>query len=268
MKSIQKLVPDRPLTFQRVHSPDYIPMVSLGYALMDDIFLNRTPPSIDPKIERRMDALSCPLFNVPLLYTLEKHNQYSMKQWRTYLYRHAPETMEDSFWWFITPENVCVVCDSPEQLHVVDTHTRSYLHCENGPAISWPDKDSEHPGYKAFYIDGFKVDEQIVLRPDTQTVEQIKGESNNDLRAIRLARYGMARYLLETGANVIDETHNAIENTHEALLRDDNGRHYLWATCPSGRLCPPLAVPRGISKCEDARIWLSGKEKPRIIGRT
>ena len=78
----------------------------------------------------------------------------------------------------------------------------------------------------------------------------------------------MARYLQETGATVIDSTRNGIEGTHESLLRDKNGQVFLWPTCPSGRICPPLRVPREMTTCEQARNWLAGPKPFRVIART
>ena len=123
-------------------------------------------------------------------------------------------------------------------------------------------------GWSLWYIHGVAVNEQIVMRPETLTVAQIDAEQNNDVRAIMLERFGTGRYLLESGAGVIDEGRNDIEGTHEALMGTANGRKFFWPTCPSGRVCPPLPVPNEISTREQARTWLAGDKPFRILART
>ena len=159
-------------------------------------------------------------------------------------------------WWH---NNVLAISDRPAH---INRNARGQLHNESGPSIAYRD------GWSLWHIDGLALDEQIIMRPETQTVEQIDAESNNDVRAIRLARFGIARYLTDTGATVLDECRNEIEGTHEALLKDNKGDVYLWPTCPSGRLCPPLRVPAEIEKCEQARTWLAGERPCRIVART
>ena len=155
-------------------------------------------------------------------------------------------------------ERFAVICDRPKTINM----RGGVLHCEAGPA--WEYRD----GLCGWSIGGLRVDEQIVMRPETQTVEQIDNEPNNDIRAIRLDRFGADRYLIETGASVIDEGPNAIEGTHEALLKTGSGQVFMWPTCPSGRVCPPLRVPRTIKTCEEARNWLAGENSFRPLART
>jgi len=155
-------------------------------------------------------------------------------------------------------EKVVFVSRNPTELHWRGTT----LHNESGPAFRYAD------GWGGYLIDNMILDEQVVMRPETQTIEQIDGEQSNDIRAIRLERYGAARYLTETGAKVLDDRAVPIEGTHEALLEDKNGHRWLWPTCPSGRICPPLRVPREINSCESASQWVAGDKPFRAIART
>lgn len=163
--------------------------------------------------------------------------------------------------WWSPHTHFALVCDRPRELHFDPEAANYQLHNDSGPAVVYGDH------YKLWYLHGFAVDEQLVMRPETQTLEQIQSETNNDIRAIRMQRYGLDRYLVEIGAEVLDETRNDIENTHESLLKDDQGNHWLWPTDPSGRICPPLGVPDNIHTCEEARNWLS-PVKFNVIGRT
>lgn len=153
-----------------------------------------------------------------------------------------------------------IIAEKPVEIHWNDT--RTFLHNDAGPAIRWADD------FSIWSIDGLRVDEQIVMRPQTQTIDQINSESNNDIKAIRINRFGIPRYLEETGATVLDQRTNDIEGTHEALLKSADNNVYLWPTCPSGKLCPPLLVESSITTCAEAQEWLAGNKPFNVVART
>ena len=124
------------------------------------------------------------------------------------------------------------------------------LHCEDGPAIEYPD------GWKIWRLDGLPVDEQIVLRPMTQTLEQLDGEQNADIRSIRIARYGWPRYLRVSGATPRHESKNYVTGCPEALYRLRDGSQRLVVVCPTGRQFA-MGVPAEIETCEQAQRWLA-----------
>ena len=152
----------------------------------------------------------------------------------------------------------CIVSDFPDILRV-DNQWRP--HCDSGPSHRWSD------GWSLWYLHGIAVDEQIVLRPETQTIQQMDNEKNADVQAIRIERYGWPRYLRETGATCLDERRNDIDGTREALFRDRHGRVRLVATCPTARVFTP-SVPAGIASCEQAQNWLAGEKPFRSLART
>jgi len=152
----------------------------------------------------------------------------------------------------------CIVSDFPDRI-CVDRQWRP--HCDSGPSHCWSD------GWELWHLHGVAVDEQIVLRPETQTVEQMDNETNADVQALRIERYGWPRYLRETGATCLDERRNDIDGTREALFRDRHGRLRLVATCPTARVFAP-SVPAGIVSCEQAQNWLAGEKPFRTLART
>lgn len=161
--------------------------------------------------------------------------------------------------WWIPRWGSCVIQHRPVEIRLSPA---GLPHSETGMAVRYRD------GWGVWAIDGVVADEQLVLRPETQTVQQIDAEENNDRRAIRMQRFGLDRYLAESGAQVVDEGHNDIEGTHEALMRLPNGRKFFWPTCPSGRICPPLPIPKEIETREQARTWLAGDQPFRVLART
>ena len=144
--------------------------------------------------------------------------------------------------------SVAIVCQNP--ISVV--WNGDLLHNESGPAVEFAD------GFKIYSIDGITVDEQIVMAPETQTLQQIALDDNSDRKAIRIARYGWPRYLRETNALKIDSRDNELEGTKEALFALPDGETRLVVTCPTGRVFT-MGVgdrPFEIKTCDEAQKWI------------
>lgn len=135
------------------------------------------------------------------------------------------------------------------------------LHCEDGPAVHYPDNTS------IWMIHGIGVTEQIVMAPETQTIDEINRESNQDVRSIRIERFGWVNYLRDSKAKCIDKRHNDVEGTKEALYKTNLDDVRLVVTCPTGRMFA-LGVPNNISTCAQAQQWLGPQRKYNVIGRT
>jgi hypothetical protein len=140
-------------------------------------------------------------------------------------------------------------------------NAENQLHCEDGPAVHYRDNTS------IWMINGIGVDEQIVMAPETQTIDQINNETNQDVRSLRIDRFGWVNYLRISKAKCIDERHNDVEGTKEALYTTKLGDTRLVVTCPTGRLFA-LGVPKTIKSCEQAQSWLGPQRKVNVIGRT
>lgn len=154
-----------------------------------------------------------------------------------------------------------ILCDRPTCL--IFNEERK-LHNESGPAIEYTD------GWKLWYLDGIRVDKQLVLYPEQQTITQINAELNSDVRALRIQRYGWPRYLKQINAKCVDTRTNDIEGTIEALYEDRRGSfgsRRLITTCPTGRVFA-MGVPSEIETCEQAQNWLAGDKPFRVLGRT
>lgn len=163
--------------------------------------------------------------------------------------------------WVWPLENICVLCDHPKTLAV---NPDGNLHNESGPSVEYRD------GLKLWDINGITVDEQIVMRPESQTLKQIIGDTNADRQAIRIERFGWLRFLSESDAEVLDEGPNDVQGTYEVLYKTKIGNvvtHRLVATCITGKI-PVMGVPTNITTREAAQEWLNGDEKINIVGRT
>jgi len=164
-------------------------------------------------------------------------------------------------------KNLCIVCKNPIKVN----WQNNLLHNEFGPSVEFKD------GYKIYTLEGIQVDEQIVMNPESQTIEQINSETNADIKIIRINRYagqgksGWPKYLDKIKAKELDCRENDIEGTIEALYETPVGANCLIATCPSGKIAP-MTVHPSIRTCEQAANYLNpfGRIglKGRIIGRT
>jgi hypothetical protein len=155
---------------------------------------------------------------------------------------------------------VTFVIQNPTEIHLEN----EMLSNEKGPAATWKD------GFKCWAIRGIPLNETIVMHPERQTVKEILAEPNNDVRAIRIERFGWPRFLKESNATPIDLRRNEVEGTWEALYQfgasNWNSQTRLVVTCPTKRMFA-LRVPNEIRACEQAQKWL-WPVKCNIIART
>src|SRR5574337_232395 len=135
------------------------------------------------------------------------------------------------------------------------------LHNESSPSVLFKS------GWRLWSIDGFPVDEQIVMQPETQTIEQIDKEENQDVKSIRISRFGWPRYIKESGAQCLDKRKNEVEGTREALFQCKDGSKRLVVTCPTRRIFA-LGVPLQVQTCHEAQSWLHGGKKINVIAAT
>jgi len=133
-------------------------------------------------------------------------------------------------------------------------------HNDNGPSHLWSD------GFAIWTINGVRVDEQIVMRPQTQTVQQIANEQNEEIRRVRIERFGWPRYLSETNAKVLDFRRNDVDATKESLMEAADGSRVLVCACPSTARVYAMRIPREIQTCENAQEWLHGDRRLRVVG--
>ncbi len=98
------------------------------------------------------------------------------------------------WWWPL--EGITVCTERPMEINRDD---QGRLHNESGPAIGYPDM------WAVYVIHGVRVTEQIVMHPETLTAQQIRDESNQEVRRIMMDRFTEARYIQDIGAEVVSE---------------------------------------------------------------
>lgn len=143
------------------------------------------------------------------------------------------------------------ICWVSERHNIVKVDTDGRLHCPDGPALAYPD------GWSRWYINGVAVDEQIVMRPETQTIEQIHGDDNTERRRVRIERYGWERYLDTSGSVKVHARWNERDQQQEILYKTPDGRKRIKVSDPSTGRKYVLGVPAEINDCQAAQDWMS-----------
>ena len=151
------------------------------------------------------------------------------------------------------------ICWLSERHNILRRDEDGALHCDDGPALAYPD------GWALWYLHGVSVDEQIVLRPESQTVEQIHGEDNEERRRCRIERFGWSRYLKESGAKVVDQRRNDRDCQQERLYSLRDGSRRIRLVDPSTGREYFQGVPQEVETCEQAQLWMSHGLDSRVI---
>ncbi|WP_299402852.1 DUF6745 domain-containing protein [Acaryochloris sp. IP29b_bin.148] len=108
------------------------------------------------------------------------------------------------------------------------------------------------------------VEERIVLRPETITVDEILTERNAEIRRVLLERFGYDRFMLQAQAEVLDT--DADPGGERRLLRvpleGDEDLVCLSVFCPSTADQYIIRVPPAMQSCHQAAAWIAGFDDP------
>jgi hypothetical protein len=73
------------------------------------------------------------------------------------------------------------------------------LHNTTGPAVQYPD------GWGWYAVHGVPVPRELITDPETNTTQVIEGETNAELRRIRIELYGFERYLRDARVECVQQ---------------------------------------------------------------
>ncbi len=114
---------------------------------------------------------------------------------------------------FMRFDKVCFVSDRPTKLSLDE---RDRPHSLAGPAIEYSD------GYAIYAFHGVAVDarkKHIIDEPEKITLTDIDAEVNVELRRVMIDRFGIARYVQESGAQVVDRDYDPTTGHERVLYR-------------------------------------------------
>ncbi len=93
-------------------------------------------------------------------------------------------------------EDVAIVCERPS---IISLDEMGRLHNADGPAMRFSDGCHVHAWH------GVSVERRIIEDPETITPQEIQETENIEVRRVLIDRYGLPRYLEESGAKAISE---------------------------------------------------------------
>lgn len=120
------------------------------------------------------------------------------------------------------------------------------LHADRGPAIQYRDGWSLHAWH------GVAVPRHVAERPHRITIEQVDDEADPDVRRVLVERYGIVRYLVDSGATEIQR------DRFGALYRQDAAR-------PVAGDHPPDRTPRMFVHVRNATQEADGTQRDYLL---
>lgn len=111
---------------------------------------------------------------------------------------------------------------------------------------------------------GVRIDERILLRPESIRLDEILGEANAERRRVLIDRFGVSRFMSESGAAVLDTDRDpgGERQLLRVELQGDEPIVTLSCSCPSTGRRYFLRVPPTVSSCHQAAAWIAGFDDP------
>jgi len=161
---------------------------------------------------------------------------------------------ENCGWWWCY-NDVAFAC---ERHNVCELDDFGRLHCEDGPAIAFPD------GYEIFAYNGVIIPRKAIMEKETLTLTDITSEQNAEVKRTLIDIYGVAKYLEQSKAQVIDMDMILVDAYAEekeymprALYHCD-GNAYLCGTDGSTHRVYFMSVDPEAKTCAEAHKSISG----------
>jgi len=158
-------------------------------------------------------------------------------------------------WWWPF-ENVVIFTDKPIFVCCDD---RGRLHHENRMALEYSD------GFGIYSWHGIMVSEQIIMKPETITLDQVVKENDQEIRRIMLDRYGWDRVLCDLHACVEHEDNTGkLISTYrlgEYLAGEDEIAKFVLVVDPSTNRKYSLRVPPETKTAREGVAWTFGQKE-------
>jgi len=159
----------------------------------------------------------------------------------------------ESAGWYLPHQHICWITERQRR---VCRNSRGQLHSHDGMAVEYPD------GWGLWAWNGVRVNEQIILTPDTLTPEQIAKETNAQVRQVMVERIGIERVCQLFHACALDK-----QGTYELLvldLGDGRKRPYLKMLNPSIGVWHVEGVAPNITTVQAALNFRNGLSEQQI----
>ena len=150
-------------------------------------------------------------------------------------------------------QHICWIAERHRRIYC---NSRGQLHSHDGMAVEYPD------GWGVWAWNGVRVNEQIILAPNTLTPEQIAKESNAQVRQVMVERVGIERVCQLFNAQSINK-----QGTYELLvldLGDGRKRPYLKMLNPSIGVWHVEGVAPNVKTVQEALNFRNGLTASQI----
>jgi len=156
------------------------------------------------------------------------------------------------------------ICWVSERHSVLRRDDRGRLHSLTGPAVAYPD------GWEIYAVHGVRVPAHVVLNPERIAFRDIVAEPNAEVRRVLRERYGEGRYLVESGARVVDRDSETARKgaAPRVLLEDREKRRFLVGTDGSTKRTYYMEVPSTVETCREAHAALCGFDEGKILNKS
>lgn len=148
--------------------------------------------------------------------------------------------------WAMPYEGICYVSERHNVLRLDD---EGLLHCEDGPAYSYPD------GYSIYSWHGTTIPKEWIIDRDNMKAETALTWPNIEQRRAACEIIGWETILIQLKAVVIDEDDDPqIGTLVECVIPDIGKERFLRVLCPTGRKFA-LPVPPNMKTALEAQAW-------------
>lgn len=155
--------------------------------------------------------------------------------------------------WFAPHANICWVS---ERHCIVMQDDQKRIHCENGPAIGYPD------GWSIYAWHGTRVPEKWITAPTTLTPQDALTWENIEQRRAACEILGWNVILAQLNAKTIDKHDNPqIGELLRVRLPDIGEEQFLRVRCGTGREFA-IPVPPDMRTAAQANAWTYGFDNP------
>jgi hypothetical protein len=157
-------------------------------------------------------------------------------------------------WWW-PREGVVIFTERPTVLHR-DPAPANRLHCEDGPALLYPD------GWGIWAWHGIRVEQEIIEDPKALTVKRITDEENAELRRAYMEIYGTAKYMAKAGGEMLDKVHEPrfpglIDAELWRMPNPDGGEPFVCVKCRN-------STPEPDGSYKHYHLWVHPECRPLL----
>jgi hypothetical protein len=164
--------------------------------------------------------------------------------------------------WYWAYADICFVSKKPTKCTLDD---QNLLHSLTGPAIAFSD------GFEIYAINGVMVTKDVVMAPESITIENINSEPNEEVKRIKIQQFGVSKFITEQKSTIIDMDVIAVNPfdkdspTMPRALMEIGAMRYFVGTDGSTKRTYYMNVPAHISTCVEAHNFISPVNESNII---